>query len=311
MKEYINTDTKLLTRFIENQLRNDKIPINFNGHHGVNSKEPVFINDGIIDDYLFYKLYDNANWAFLKYNSDAETIYQQIYNGELLNTPICISNDDCSDCGCKISYWFTGQQFTVQLSDKSTEDHSCSEFGGLKSYSVDVEVPSGTLIFANNLKFLLPEVNGKFNINLKMGVKQTVLEYADHNVLSAYTGNTCPTVYAKNNHIIIGNLHDDDDETQEYKSVVQQYGKPQGYICTDLWWFFAMDKIQFEHLVHKCINNILDQNSYESKRNAFLHSIANIPEATVNVEPGTYRMTMLMDNEPDGYNKPIVEITKI
>ena len=108
-----------------------------------------------------------------------------------------------------------------------------------------VNVSSGKLIFANDMRRLLnPEQLKKIeqkgydhSISSYIGEKICTESYASHDMVYCFVGNTCPSVFKINDEeIVVGQTHSEDSD--EY---IKHGGVKQGYICTDLWWFCAID----------------------------------------------------------------------
>jgi len=111
---------------------------------------------------------------------------------------------------------------------------------------VAIDVPSGKLICGNDFREQYPvdPVDGKFNINEKVGIKLTTEAYAKVGMFHGFVGNSCPSLYVKDNTINILNAGWN-KKTDKQKRVPKQFGKRVGSICTDLWWYSVADYDDF------------------------------------------------------------------
>lgn len=154
---------------------------------------------------------------------------------------------ECSDCGISLRVALSGDQIIPEF--------ECSEAGGMRPFSVSLAVPSGKIAFANDLRELV--VVERMDVNTLQGRKRQTIEAAGAGLVMISVGNTCPSVIRSGSGFEIG------------------IGFPKeqrlGSICTDLWWYCAMD---WDFLVSRC----------EAKG----ISPEDVVDFTVDVEPGVY-----------------------
>jgi hypothetical protein len=140
----------------------------------------------------------------------------------------------------------------------------------MPEYSIDLSVPSGKLVFANDLRDLFegeyeeedlrPSSRGwGFDVCTELGCRQVFEAYGRLGMAHGFVGNTCPGVYRRNK----------DTLTISTKGSKKQH---VGGICTDLWWY-----------------SIVDYDDYVRRVGASPPKVWSI--SVVNVEPGTYRVT--------------------
>lgn len=280
------------------KLRNDEIQINFNGHHGEGTSfvpfsqtkyakyESSWSERGEVPDFVISQ---NNNMFFgsiqllLLESTDRLSTIQIAFGDDIEESPygnwckgiktsyIAITNyETCSECGERIRAYFNGE--SIQFGDEhafTTETPTiCENAGGIKDYDVEIDVPSGVLVFANDMRDILPEIPARISVNYNIGIKHVVEDTCAVGALTAFVGNTCPGVYQNDGVIRVGNEGMDDDE-----NVIDSLGNNLGSICTDLWWFYAMDKDDYN-------------------KRADGKDTRCVIEAEAIVPPGRYRMTV-------------------
>jgi hypothetical protein len=146
---------------------------------------------------------------------------------------------------------------------------SCEYPDGLPLTEWELNVPSGKLAVANDLRRLFPLPDGDdFDVNTILGCRQTALAYAANGMSHASVGNTCPGVYQCGDGLF-------KIATEPYEDVKPRpkfEGKRVAGICTDLWWYSICDYAEFER---RC------------KR--FKQKAKDFRVETVTVKPGVYR----------------------
>lgn len=283
----LDLDLFELEEFLIEVLRREDTIIRFNGHMGVVEEATYF---GDTPQYKYEKevnqdyMKDRTNKVFVQwYNliklAKADILTQDIIDawkkGEMTDW-IPVSNEDCHECGARVFSYFNGQTFMLaeaigmsKAVDVLDECLECRFAGGIKEYSVEIDVPSGRLVFANDFRCLIPEEIEDHYINYAVGIYDTVIDTAKQNFLTAFVGNTCPSVFATEDGVItIGNEGYNDED----RVVDPLEGKEVGSICTDLWWFYAMD------------GGVYDADTREHKPEV---------EVSINVKPGRYKMTVM------------------
>lgn len=169
-----------------------------------------------------------------------------------------------------------GKRCEFGLEDKVIGfDSDCQFPNGHPAYNVTLNVPSGKIALGNDFRELVitkdnyaefytgddydDTVDTNFDINTIAGKAQETACYAKYGLANIYIGNSCPSVFINSDGLpCVGYVHDKD-----INSTIL------GYICTDLWWFSAMD-----------------YDDYISK-NGELKAI----EVLVDVEPGVYSVS--------------------
>jgi hypothetical protein len=102
--------------------------------------------------------------------------------------------------------------------------------------------------------------------------------YAEDGMAHIFTGNTCPGVYEQSEGYAVA-LDNNSDAT------ASDPGPKRGSICTDLWWYSAMDKDLFEA---RCAEQGIDP--------------TGLIEVELEVEPGVYAFSdELADRDADGF----------
>lgn len=172
----------------------------------------------------------------------------------------------------------------------------CEFPNGLPPTEWELNVPSGKLVVANDLRliFPLPE-DGKFEMNTNLGCRQTALAYAANGMSHASVGNTSPGVYKCGEGLYkIANEPGEerwDEKKEEWvpiKPAPKFEGEKVASICTDLWWY-----------------SICDHDEYQRRLKHFKQKPKNFrggePEF-VTVKPGVYRFRH--NEEARGHEEP-------
>lgn len=182
---------------------------------------------------------------------------------------------NCYCCGEEIGYLQTNG-IVLRIDEKP-----CEFPNGVPNTEWELNVPSGKIVVANDLRDLFPAEVDHFDVNIPKGRHQTTLAYAEHGISHAFVGNTCPGVYlCQDGSYKIANPPSDDkwdEEKQEYVLVKPRpkfEGKLRASICTDLWWYSICDYEDFQRRV-----KTLDEDARD------------FSEKIVKVKPGVYRFT--------------------
>lgn len=175
-----------------------------------------------------------------------------------------------------------GEGFTIETNGKVVRiaGPPCKHPNGLPPNEWELNVPSGKLVVANDLRplFPLPEAEDEFDINTNIGCRQTAQAYAAVGLSHAFVGNTCPGVYrCKDGTFKIANPPGDERWDEKLGSYVPIEPAPEfdgeevADICTDLWWY-----------------SICDYEEYQRRRKHFKQK-RNFNIKVVDVPPGVYR----------------------
>lgn len=173
----------------------------------------------------------------------------------------------------------------------------CAYPNGPQAFETHIEVPSGILVFGNDLRPAFPDAElawdqkGK-SINYFAGLKHLHEEMAQHGLLYTFVGNTCPSIYLDNGSLLIGRSASDSDGNV----VAELPGWRLGWVCTDLWAVCAADLGRFQKRV-----DALELGPVEGLKAAWtlpdVGSVEQFPESVpcakfaVRVVPGRYRVT--------------------
>lgn len=180
----------------------------------------------------------------------------------------------CYHCGEEVEFLVNLKTRHVVIQDK------CRYAGGIGDYTVSFDVPSGKLVFANDLREFYKKANDNYDINRTIGCKRTTESYAANGLFHAFVGNTCPGIYQKGDRLSIGSpRYDEESDTdgtyEKGRKETVEHGKRLGGICTDLWWFGAADHDDLKKRAGKEFSKLVkDHNS-----------------TVVKVTPGHYRLT--------------------
>lgn len=174
-----------------------------------------------------------------------------------------VTYDTCSECGEHFEIKFDGERLFT--------NSKCPVPGGLKPWTLELEIPSGKLVFRNDMRDLFPTSKG-FYVNRTCGIKECEEHYASLGMFHVFVGNSCPSVYTfPDGRVIVGRLFDEDEPESKPKEYAQ--AEKVGFICTDLWWFSACDYDDFV------------------RRNGKEPNDEWPPDITVQLKPGKYKLT--------------------
>ena len=159
-----------------------------------------------------------------------------------LEVPIRLGTADYHVCGyCEAAVIWECDGTKVQA---TTE---CPHQNGLE-YSFELNVPSGTMIVANDLR---PEfdITGDYNINQASQSVRCSLAFAEIGCAHAFVGNTSPAVFRQlpvagqsGDVLLIGNPAHDEDYNDIEDSIP---GERVAGISTGLWWYSIVDKTEY------------------------------------------------------------------
>jgi len=141
-----------------------------------------------------------------------------------------------------------------------------------KPIEVAINIPSGRIAFADDLRFAYPvpdHEGSPQNANGPLWQKIITEGYGRVGLFHGYVGNSCPSIHRHNGILIIGNPSYD---SKDYEPRDDLPGKHIGSICTDLWWYSIADYDDLAARMHKMGKNISDINL----------------DGTVKVKPGRY-----------------------
>lgn len=260
------------------RLLSGNIKINFNGHMGF-SVEPVALNDipgsewtrehimNTIMNTIMSGFVGDVDWISIEY--DGVPFEPTRLDPVIMNS----GHNNCGECGKRIVYEFDGEN--VNVVNHNREDNMiCPEPGEIQTYKVSIDCPSGRMVFANDIRNLVPEADKDRYINYNSEIKKTVQDYAECGMFHIFVGNSCPSIFNNNGELTIGNQYEDDDG-----NIIEGIaGEDVGSVCTDLWWVCAMDEELFY---------VLATAKGWSKKN-----IDYMIDCTADVEPGVYEMTV-------------------
>lgn len=169
---------------------------------------------------------------------------------EDFNHPFHPSNP-CGNCGEDIKF------FTKDKGETLVAESECPYKDGFPPIEVTLEVPSGEILLFNDLREFY-ENEGKdpyFDINTNAGIKDYCEYIAKLGMVSHFVGNTCPdVVQVSPERLEIGNFrceHEDGCKLPECPMPSCNRPTEIGSICTDLWWYCAVDRSEFEKRIGK------------------------------------------------------------
>lgn len=249
---------------------NDKIAVDFNGHFFTRTKNGAeYYRKKLLKDAQLVRMGLFSDEGFSAHEKNQETLKA---GGTIVGKGL---TDTCFQC-C--------EEYSLAVSrDKVSVVEACSYPDGFPEYSVSINVPSGKLVIGNDFRDLF-SINPNYDINYAAGCKDYSEAYADVGMICIFVGNTCPGIYQLDNQTLhIANAaYEEKDDNLEYSHPAKNHGG----ICTDLWWYSAMDYDLYRKLYEETY-----------KREFSAH------ETVVEIEPGLYKATArchILDRDSSG-----------
>lgn len=240
--------------------------INLNGHNG-HAPDEGFIDTSTLDEWFQREIEREV---------ERRGLFAKLTEETGIDIPTMLHRR-CSECGESMNFTFTAEGLNV--------DRACLTPGGLKPYHVLLDVPSGKIVFANDLRTLVVVEEADVSVNARLGCKQTTEAHARAGMVHISVGNTCPSVFREpdGSLVVASRYIPEDDDTlsdEEYARLDAALDQTRlGSICTDLWWYSAMDH---DHFLGRCAAEGYEPDDFDI--------------FTVDVEPGVYAFT---DEFPD------------
>lgn len=279
---------------IVERLKKDKA-FDFNGHwkHGERDEKKTRQED--LRQYVFGHGYFRSSQMLV---ADAEKLDAAVKEGRddvwvNLGEGIVYHSAECPYCG--------EDDLGVETNGKVLRIvGACSKPEGLPPNEFELNVPSGKLVVANDLRELFP-VMGDHNINALRGLRATAQDYAAAGMAHAFVGSSCPALYAlPGDQLKVAKASP--DEYWDGKQYVKYKRKPKfkgeqlagtrlAGICTDLWWYSICD---YDEFVRRCTHFA---DCIESAEDPVVAALENWGCKVVDVRPGVYRFRH--DDEAD------------
>lgn len=147
---------------------------------------------------------------------------------EYVKCPVSYSYD-CPECSEQIALEFNGKHFRCC--------NPCKYPKGMPPYDIFLNVPSGKMVVANDLREYFPVI-GDYSVNYAEGCKKTTEMYAAVGMAHAMVLSTCPSMYkVSDRKFVIGVGTERNRPVKGARQVAS--------ICTDLWWYSIVDYDQF------------------------------------------------------------------
>jgi hypothetical protein len=197
---------------------------------------------------------------------------------------------ECSECAEDVLLSTDGKKLYCR--------NPCTCPDGIGAFVFELNIPSGRMAVANDLRNLFPIV-GDYNINSRKGMLQTSMKYAEAGMAHGFVGNTCPGVYRTKKDatkFIIGcSSYDEDGSDESRKEPGGRSAVRVGGVCTDLWWYSVVDGDELERRLAKYGDN--------PRRGG--------PDVDyIECKPGVYRFTHVYHMiDRDDFSKPQVYCT--
>ena len=241
---------------LADKVKSGEIELDLGGHFGGGSRAKEWVKRHL-GDYLFSAVQGDCAEILLNRAAGKKDSRSAIFS---------IYSLSCDACATE------GVPFKITKNGISTVA-PCPHPDGYPEYFVRVSVPSGKLVFANDFRDLVA-VSGSYDVNTTWGCELTSRAYADAGLIHICVGNSCPGIYQVSDsrlHL----LSPESREDRDYGDLPakEPKGRHIGDICTDLWWFSAMDHDLFKKLAGKDYKTVL--------KDSFVH--------VVKIKPGCYK----------------------
>jgi hypothetical protein len=183
--------------------------------------------------------------------------------------PVLFDNPFFTSRACHVC----GEEPDFRTTDKGENfiaESECLYKDGFPPIEVNLEVPSGEILLFNDFRQCYEKEKNHIDVNSTLGIKLYTEHYAEQGLIIHFVGNSCPSiVQISNERLNIGWVDKEGDDT-----------KIIGSICTDLWWYCAVDRVNFE----KRIGKTTEQFEKEYHDKGYWPDIIR-----AKVTPGTYR----------------------
>lgn len=149
----------------------------------------------------------------------------------------------CHYCGETVTFGIDGDRWWALSPCKYPTGVSCV---------FHLDVPSGAIIVANDLRRLIPgdpdtgiwpppSPDQNYDVNSAIGSVNTTYWYAEHKMAHAFVGNTMAGLYADEP----GHYHMGRSLTFTDSELEAGADDSLAIVCTDLWWYSIMDEAEF------------------------------------------------------------------
>lgn len=207
--------------------------------------------------------------------------------------------------------------FMLDIEKKTAVAQSVCQFSnGLPEYSVELDVPSGKLVFANDFRTFFGGMRGeprergpRGSVNYVAGQCAVAEHYASKGMFHITVGNTSPGIYKSGNTITMASRR----EGVKAKADEKDFGRKCGSICTDLWWYSAADYDKLKECVEAMLaakpskesrtDDSDDDDDVRLSIKTFQDVLDRDDTTVVKVKPGRYRATgrrHLADRDDEG-----------
>lgn len=158
-----------------------------------------------------------------------------ISKGSFFSTALDVDSQDCQHCSKYLSLRFINWQPILKSNDKSTDLKCIKKEITKKEFTIksnEILIADWFRIdeFTSQVKYNADYLNP--SINTYYGRVLSTLHSIKNGFISIHVGNTCPSIFTKNNNIYGVEFCDIDEDEELIK---KSDFKHNGYVCTDLW----------------------------------------------------------------------------
>lgn len=245
-------------------IKDQSIPIDTGHNEGM---KYLFVEREGMENYGLNHFLSKFNMLGLIYQP-SDTLMDAFAKGETLDEPEALDGTSdyhgCNNCGIEVLQWmFDGKKLTVQ-------GEPCPHPDGLPPYTVEIDCPSGKLLFGNDFRTeydpdLKHPDDGDLMGNGAYHSWKVFQTYGAIGMGHGFVGNSCPTVWQHSKTKVgIWNIGHEPHKDDRYDGpeITPKEGKSIGSICTDLWWYSIVDLDDYiahggaTELRHDCIAKV-------------------------------------------------------
>lgn len=269
----IDLSDDLILKKIENDIKSGKIQIDWNGHFSTGANKTL-------SEHLKRYLFSNLGLSLLMMIEPDKSNLIRAYSSKKpmhQRVPLIGLYIECGECAERITISTNGVSWK--------NDKPCPYPLGLGPTIFELNVPSGKMVVANDMRKLFPVIRD-YSINHAIGILKTEMAYAEVGMAHCFVGNSSPGMYRMQgtDRFVIGpkglSLR------QNPKWAAKDKSRQVAGICTDLWWFSICD---YDEFVKRNKSKPLNEHGYE----------------TVSCKPGVYQFKHVYRScDHDAYDSP-------
>lgn len=229
---------------------------------------------------------DVRNFYCVDFTPELAEVLKAYQKGEVLSTWVPLGTHfllgailgRCHECGEKPVFESNGQEVRVR--------EACPYPNGMPPVVWDLNVPSGKIVVANDLRPIFPNPYGSHDLGTQQGLTKECLNYVKLGMSHAFVGNSCPSVYDCGNDIYrVASPEDFDKKDDSLATIV-----------TDLWWYSMCD---YDEYALRCKHFKVKKKDFHAKFLKVKPGVYRFIHYGVSDEPGHIYSTFEWVRDPD------------